>query len=403
MKNLTEYLEIELNKSTLLFLGVFAVLFVLGLLSALHMEHEGHYVTGMTNQIVWGLPHVFAVFLIVAASGALNIASIGTVFDKKLYKPLGRVSSWIAIALLVGGLMVLVLDLGRPDRLIVAMTSYNFKSIFAWNMILYNGFFLITGIYLWFMIDRQMQKHYQKVGLLAFVWRLLLTMGTGSIFGFIVARTGFNTALLAPMFIVMSFSFGLAFVILLVNASCMLSGREMGDKLQMRLKNLLGVFIASVFFFVVVYHMTNLYWAKNLSFESFVLLDGGIYPLMFWAGQIGLGTFLPLALIYSPFTSKSRFWIMSSAVLVIIGGLAQMYVIIIGGQAFPMPMFPDKEVTSTFFDGVVASYTPSIWEAMLGIAGVCLTVLVSFAGMWVLRLLPQSLSDQIVDPAHNGK
>ena len=102
------------------------------------MEHHGHYVTGMTNQIVWGMPHVFAVFLIVAASGILNVGSIGTVFGKAGYKPLGRISALAAIASLVGGLVVLVLDLGHPDRLIVAMTYYNFKSIFAWNIILYN-------------------------------------------------------------------------------------------------------------------------------------------------------------------------------------------------------------------------------------------------------------------------
>ena len=35
--------------------------------------------------------------------------------------------------------MVLMLDLGRPERLIVATTHYNFKSIFAWNVFLYTG------------------------------------------------------------------------------------------------------------------------------------------------------------------------------------------------------------------------------------------------------------------------
>ena len=49
---------------------------LLGFASSLYMEHEGHYVTGMNNQIVWGLPHIFAVLLIVIASGVLNIASI---------------------------------------------------------------------------------------------------------------------------------------------------------------------------------------------------------------------------------------------------------------------------------------------------------------------------------------
>jgi molybdopterin-containing oxidoreductase family membrane subunit len=77
-------------------LGVF-ILAALG--AVLYMEHYGHYVTGMSNRIVWGMPHVFALFLIVAASGALNVASIASVFQKKLYKPLSRLSGLVALAL----------------------------------------------------------------------------------------------------------------------------------------------------------------------------------------------------------------------------------------------------------------------------------------------------------------
>ncbi len=120
------YSEIEGRSAG--FYGLAAILGGLvlgGLAAAYYMEHYGHYVTGMNNQIVWGMPHVFAIFLIVAASGALNVASIGTVFGKAMYKPLGRLSGLLALALLIGGLVVLVLDLGRPDRLIVAMTKYN--------------------------------------------------------------------------------------------------------------------------------------------------------------------------------------------------------------------------------------------------------------------------------------
>lgn len=71
-------------------LGGLAFVMLLALLSVWHMEHNGHYVTGMNNQIVWGMPHVFAIFLIVAASGALNVASIASVFRKK-YTNLWRV------------------------------------------------------------------------------------------------------------------------------------------------------------------------------------------------------------------------------------------------------------------------------------------------------------------------
>ena len=55
------------------------------------------------------------------------------------------------MSLLVGGLLVLVLDLGRPDRLIIAMTYYNFKSIFAWNIFLYTGLLVVVAVYLWMM------------------------------------------------------------------------------------------------------------------------------------------------------------------------------------------------------------------------------------------------------------
>ena len=146
---------------------------------------------------------------------------------------------WLPI---VGGLLVLVLDLGRPDRLIVAMTNYNFKSIFAWNIYLYTGFMAIVIVYLWTMMERKMNRYTKAAGTFAFVWRLALTTGTGSIFGFIVARQGYDAAIYAPMFIVMSFAFGLAFYLLVLMFAFDWDKRELGDKLFTRLKNLLFVF-----------------------------------------------------------------------------------------------------------------------------------------------------------------
>ena len=374
-------------------LGGLGLVMLIGLLAVWHMEHNGHYVTGMTNQIVWGMPHVFAVFLIVAASGALNVASIASVFRKEDYEPLARLSGLLAIALLAGGLVVLLLDLGRPDRLIVAMTYYNFKSIFAWNIILYTGFFAIVGIYIWFMMDHSMYRFKKQAGLAAFVWRLILTTGTGSIFGFLVARSAYDAALMAPMFIIMSFSFGLAIFILVLMASYNWTGRELGDEVVSRLRNLLGVFVAAVLYFVIVYHLTNLYITEHHGVEKFILLEGGQFTKVFWIGQIILGGLVPLALIYAPGVRNCRKTLAVICTLIIIGGLSTMYTIIIGGQAYPLEMFPGYEVSSTFFDGVVNDYTPSIYEIALGVGGVAVSLVIVAFVIKVLPFLPSSLAD----------
>ncbi len=385
----------EIETSTASYWGLLIGLLVfaaIGFAAAHHMDVEGHQVSGMTNQIVWGLPHVFAIFLIVAASGALNLASLASVFGKQAYQPLARFSAIVSIALLVGGLVVLLLDLGRPDRIIVAMTYYNFKSVFAWNIILYIGFIVIVAVYLWLMMERRMHRWITAAGTLAFVWRLILTTGTGSIFGFLVAREAYDTALLAPMFIAMSFAFGLAILILLLIFSFASDRRVLDPSHLQRLRKLLGIFIAAVFYFVVVLHLTRLYASQNHDFERFILLDGEVYTTLFWVFQIGLGTLLPLVLIYSPKYSQSRGALISACLLVIVGAFAQLYVIIIGGQAFPLDIFPGYLVESSFFDGVINTYTPSIWEILLGLGGFTTSILIALLSFRVLPILPEILA-----------
>jgi molybdopterin-containing oxidoreductase family membrane subunit len=381
-----QYREIEGRSGGFyLLLTTLGIFIAAGLAAAWAMEHHGHVITGMTNRIVWGTPHVFAVFLIVAASGALNVASVASVFGRELYKPLARLSGLLAVALLAGGLAVLVLDLGRPERLIVAMTHYNFKSIFAWNIFLYTGFFAVVALYLWTMFERRMNGYTTRAGVAAFLWRLVLTTGTGSIFGFLVAREPYDSALLAPLFIVMSFSFGTAAFVLVLMAACRWSGRPLGDELLRHLGNLLGIFVAAVLYFVTVQHLTNLYIARRFELERFLLLEGGIYTALFWIGQVAIGGVVPLVLV---FALRARAALAAAAACVIAGGLAQVYVIIIGGQAYPQQIFPGKDVSSSFFDGVVAAYAPSLPEVALGLGGVGLALALTVVGLKVLPFLP---------------
>ena len=392
------YREIKASNGVWTLAVIMAGLIALAGWSVLYVEHHGHAVTGMNNQIVWGLPHVFAVILIVAASGALNVASMASVFGRTAYKPLSRLSGILAIALLVGGLLVLVLDLGRPDRLLIAMTVFNFSSIFTWNVLLYTGFMGVVALYLWVQMDRSVHPKYTKpAGILAFVWRLILTTGTGSIFGWLVARPGYDAALMAPLFIAMSFALGLAVFLLVLLALYRLDDRKIGDALITRMTKLLGIFVAASLYFAAIQHVTNLYAAEHTDFERFILSEGGIYTTLFWWGQIALGSLLPMALAFGgqPVNATNR--AITVSLLVILGGFAQLYVIIIGGQAYPMELFPGYEVSSSFFDGEIASYAPSFFELALGVGGIAVALFATGVAAKVLRILPTNLKDQTED------
>jgi Ni/Fe-hydrogenase subunit HybB-like protein len=352
-----------------------------GLGGAFVMEHEGHIVTGMGNEIVWGTPHVFAIFLIVAASGVLNVASMASVFGQAHYKPWARLSGLLSVAMLAGGLMVLMLDLGRPERIVVAATHYNLKSVFAWNVFLYSGMFALVLLYLWMQMEKRMNRHAKPAGIAVLLWRFVLTTGTGAIFAFLVARQAYASAVLPPLFIALSLAWGMA-VFVLVHAAY----GGAGEELLRRMRHLLGILVALALYLTAVYHLTNLYFARQVEFERFILLDGGVYPTLFWAGYVIAGSLVPMALVWRSGAGAGALRL--AAALVLAGAFAWLFVFIIGGQAFPLDIFPGYEVTSSFRDGEVASYTPTWPEVLLGAGGVALAFVITLVGVQVLDFLP---------------
>jgi molybdopterin-containing oxidoreductase family membrane subunit len=169
-----------------------------------------------------------------------------------------------------------------------------------------------------------------------------------------------------------------------------------------RLKNLLGLFVATVLYFTLVYHLTRLYGAQTQSIEHFLLLTGGIYTVVFWLGWIILGSLVPLGIVYHPRHSTDPKAIALASALVILGGLAAMYVIIIGSQAYPQEMFPGMTVIEFGapgdIGGATAPYWPSLPEFLLGVGGIGVALLITAVGIRVLQFLPESLADRAVDP-----
>ena len=143
-----------------------------------------------------------------------------------------------------------------------------------------------------------------------------------------------------------------------------------------------------------VQHLTGLYAAEHAAVERFILRDGGAITAIFWVGQVLAGGLLPLALMFLGEGAASRFRVGLAAGLVVIGAMALLYVTIIGGQAFPLSIFPGMEVSSSFFDGEIATYSPSLREGLLGLGGISIAATIVLIGSRVLRFLPKTLADR---------
>jgi Ni/Fe-hydrogenase subunit HybB-like protein len=151
------------------------------------------------------------------------------------------------------------------------------------------------------------------------------------------------------------------------------------------------VFAFSVLYFTVLHHVTKLYASKDHGVELFLIVKGGIYPALLWVGQIGVGLLAPVTILFLFGNGQTALRALTMAsFLFLLGGFAQMYVIIIGGQAYPLTLFPGMDVSSSFYDGQIASYWPSLPELLLGLGGLAFAMLIVAFALRLMPFLPET-------------
>lgn len=353
------------------FLIISGAVAALAPLSAFCLFLNGHHVTNMTNQVPWGMPIVMAVYLIGASAGSLVLSAMSSVFGKVEYKPFARMAALLAILLIVAALMAIIMDWGRPDRVLVPFFHFQPRSMFSLNAILYNSYMLIGFVYLWALFNDKV--HLTKIlGLLAVFIAVGVHSGTGAIFGFVYVRELYNSPMLAPSFISAALSSGTALMIVILVYTFRFTGRYLDERLIQGLAKLMGVFILVVFYFIFIENVTRAYAPKNYEAASFLLLHGGKYTAYFWIGLIMIGLVIPAFLVFNKSTGSSIKWILVASGMQLVGVLFERYIIVIPAQIMPLEFFPDKEITSVFLDGRFAEYSVSLveWAYSVGLIGV---------------------------------
>ena len=367
-------------------LAVLGAMALAGVAATWWVSTQGIWVTGMTNRVPWGLQIVMAVYYIGLSAGSLVISGLYGVFGKVEYKPFARIAVYIAMLFLIAGLLSILTDQGRMDRVFVEPFVYfNLQSMFSINPLLYLGHILICVIYLWALF-KEKKTLTKVVATTAFGWAFCVHSGTGAIFGF-GARMLYESPLLPAAFVAAAMASGTALMILVIVALFRLTRRHVDDELVLWLGRFLAICLLVVLYFLFVENAYRAY-VVELRDAALYYLFGGVHSLLFWFGLVIVGCCIPMFILFRKKTGRSVQWVVLASGLVVFGVLCERYVIVLPGLTHPPDLFPGMEVVGPGLVEGVASYSVSFLEVVqaLGVLGV-----IGFLFIWglkVFELLP---------------
>ena len=367
-------------------LVAFAAMALGGLAATWWAMQHGIAVTGMTTRVPWGVQIVMAVYYIGLSAGSLVISGLYGVFGKVEYKPFARLAVYMAMLFLIAGLLSILTDQGRLDRVFVQpFVHFNLQSMFSINPILYNGHILICLVYLWALF-REMKRTTTVVATLAFGWAFCVHSGTGAIFGF-GARVLYESPMLPASFVAAAMASGTALMIVTIVGLFKATDRHVDDTLLLWLGRFLAICLLVVTYFLFVENAYRVY-VVELREAAVYYLFGGFHSFLFWVGLILVGCCVPMVILFHPRTGKQVRWIVSASVLVVFGVLCERYVIVIPGLTHPPELFPGMEVVSEITQEGTVGYFGSWCELFqaLGVFGIIGFLFV--VGLKFLKLLP---------------
>jgi molybdopterin-containing oxidoreductase family membrane subunit len=356
-----------------------------GLLSTYIMFAKGLHLTGLSNRVPWGLQIVMAIYYIGLSAGSLVLSAMSSLFGRKEFKPFARIAALLAMLLLVGALLSIILDWGRPDRVFVPFMHFNFASMFSINGILYSSYIAICFFYLLAMFAEK-ERLVSVIALIAVLWAIGVHSGTGAIFGF-VPRELFASALLPPSFIAAALSSGTALMIIVLQLLFRYTKRPFDERYVKELSRLLAVFILVVFYFVFTENAYRMYLAASREAQWYFLF-GGSHSVVFWVGLVTIGILIPGVILFGRGTKDSIKMINIAALLHVFGVLCERYIIVIPGQTHPADILPNMNVESVALYAEKVGYSISYLETIQALGIAAMVAIAFILGLRFFAMLP---------------
>ena len=295
---------------------VAAIIAVAGVCVWIYQLANGLGITGMSNGNSWGLYITCFMFFVGLSAGGLIVASSASVFHITEYKKVALPAVILSLVCIVVAAIFVLVDLGGIQRIWRLFVNPNFSSPLLWDVIVITCYLIINILYLVWMGKGEDRK-VEILGRVALPVAILVHSITAWIFGLQIAKEGWYTAILAPIFIASAMDSGLA---LLLCALAWLRKRGIFDvdqKLFASLAGLLAVCIAVDAFFIGCEVLTMAYPGASGA-DALAIMAGGATAPFFWF-EIIAGLIIPFLILVFAKNRANTGLVVGASVLVILG------------------------------------------------------------------------------------
>ena len=381
-----------LTKNKLL-TAVLAVLSVAGIGAYIFQLAGGLAVTGMSNGVSWGLYITMFMFFVGLSAGGLIVASSASVFRIKRFKAVAMPAIILStVCICLAGMFVLI-DLGGIQRIWRIVTGPNPTSPLVWDICVITLYLVINIVYLRFMTSKKpgAQDKEAIVSRFALPCAILVHSVTAWIFGLQIAKEGWYSAIMAPIFVASAMDSGLALLLCVLAALKKARLFETSRELMASLAGLLATCIAVDAFFIFCEVLTMAY-PGAAGAETLALMTSGPTSPFFWFEIVG-GLVVPFLVLVFAKNRERTGLVVGASVLVIAGVLCKRLWLL-----FTSFIVPNVEgAPGIMSDGgwaLLGSYAPTVPEVLI-VLGVVSVGTLGFMALGSKLLVPATETERV--------
>ena len=357
-----------------LWVGLLMILCLLGLNAYAKQFVHGLVVTGMSDQVSWGVYIANFTFLVGVAAAAVMLVIPVYIYGNEELHDLVIFGELLAVAAIIMCLAFVTVDLGRPDRfwhLIPGIGKFNFPgSMLSWDVIVLNGYLLLNVHICGYLLYKRYQGRkptkwfYVPFVFIGIVWAVSIHTVTAFLYVGLGGRPFWNSAIVGPRFIASAFTAGPAIIILALRVIRRVTQYHVQDRALLTLRSIVQVsMIINVF--LLLNELFKEFYTGNLHVASARYLFVGLHghsALVPWIWTAIACNLTAMFLLILP-VSRSLKWLDVACVLAIVG------IWIEKGMGLVIPGFVPTPL------GELIEYTPTLNETLI-----CL-------GIWAFGLL----------------